>query len=77
MSNYPISKNKADKRAPKDTVRVIAFGGLEQVGINCMGFEYNNEVLIVDMGLQFPDQYSNGISFRVPDLSYLNGKKVV
>lgn len=77
LSSYPVIKDKADKKAPKDTLRVIAFGGLEQVGINCMGFEYNNEVVIVDMGLQFPDQYSNGISFRVPDLSYLNGKKVV
>jgi mRNA degradation ribonuclease J1/J2 len=42
-----------------------------------MGFEYNNEVLIVDMGLQFPDQYSYGINFRVPDLSYLKNKHIV
>jgi len=72
----PIKKHGA-KKTPKNTLRIIAFGWFEQVGINCMWFEYNNEVLIVDMGLQFPDQYAYGINFRVPDLSYLKDKKVV
>ncbi|MCT4616990.1 MAG: ribonuclease J [Candidatus Gracilibacteria bacterium] len=74
--HHPMKKQGA-KKTPKNTLRVIAFGGFEQVGINCIGFEYNNEVLVVDMGLQFPDQYSFGINFRVPDLTYLKDKKVV
>ncbi len=31
------------------TLRVIPFGGTEQVGLNCMGFEYEDEMLIIDM----------------------------
>ncbi|MFZ4461204.1 MAG: ribonuclease J [Patescibacteria group bacterium] len=61
---------------PKDVLRVIPFGGVEQVGLNCTGFEYNGEVLIIDMGLQFADQYQHGISCSIPDLSYVKGKKV-
>lgn len=76
FKTYPFARNKAQKTR-KGVVRVLAFGWLEQVWINCMWFEYNNQVLIVDMGLQFPDAYSNWISFRVPDLSYLKNKKVV
>lgn len=53
----PYPEHKAHIHAPKDTLRIVPFGGLEQVGLNCIGFEYDNEILIVDMGLQFADQY--------------------
>jgi ribonuclease J len=50
---------------------------MEQVGLNCMGFEYEDEMIIIDMGIQFPDQYQYGINSSIPDLSYCRGKKVV
>lgn len=65
------------KPIEKGVLRIIPFGGLDQVGLNCIGFEYDNEILVVDMGLQFPDQYQHGISCSIPDLSYLSNKKVV
>ena len=58
-------------------LRVILFGGAEQVGLNCVGFEYDNELFIVDMGLQFADQYQFGINSSIPDLTYTRSKKVV
>ncbi|HRI36169.1 MAG TPA: ribonuclease J [bacterium] len=61
----------------KGILRVIPFGGVEQVGLNCMGFEYNGEILIVDMGIQFADQNQHGINGSIPDLSYVKNKKVV
>lgn len=48
----------------------MPFGGTEQVGLNCMGFEYEDEMIIVDMGLQFADQYQYGINASIPDLTY-------
>lgn len=42
-----------------------------------MGFEYEDEMIIIDMGLQFADQYQLGINSSIPDLSYCRGKKVV
>lgn len=65
------------KPLQKGVFRIIPFGGTEQVGLNCMGFEYEDEILIVDMGLQFPDQYQLGINSSIPDLSYCKNKKVV
>ncbi len=62
---------------PQDVLRIIPFGGVEQVGLNCTAFEYNGEVLIIDMGIQFADQYQHGINGSIPDLDYLKGKKVV
>jgi ribonuclease J len=71
-----IPEEKA-KPIEKETLRVIPFGGTEQVGLNCMGFEYEDEMIIVDMGLQFADQYQFGINSSIPDLTYCRGKKVV
>jgi hypothetical protein len=73
----PQAKEIHKKRAEKDVLRILPFGGLEQVGLNCIGFEYNNEILIVDMGIQFPDEHMHGVGGRIPDVSYLRGKKVV
>lgn len=73
----PFHHHRVNKKTPKGVLRVIPLGGQEQVGLNCILFEYNNEVLVVDMGLQFPDDHMFGVSSRIPDISYLRGKKVI
>lgn len=65
------------KHLEKETLRIIPFWGTEQVGLNCMGFEYEDEMIIIDMGLQFADQYQYGINSSIPDLSYCKWKKIV
>ena len=61
------------KKTPKDKLIVFAFGGLEEVGSNMMGFKYNDDILIVDMGLQFPDEELLGVDYIIPDISCLEG----
>ena len=73
----PYPKEIHKKSANKDTLRILPFGGLEQVGLNCIGFEYNDEIIIIDMGIQFPDEHMHGVGGRIPDISYLKGKKVI
>lgn len=77
LKKYLHIPEERAKPLQKGTLRVIPFGGTEQVGLNCMGFEYEDEMIIVDMGLQFPDQYQFGINSSIPDLSYCRGKNVV
>jgi ribonuclease J len=57
------------------SIRVIPLGGLEEVGKNMTLFEYAGKILIVDMGLQFPDLDMPGIDFIIPNISYLKGKE--
>ncbi len=69
---------REEARAPRgsgDALRWVALGGLEEIGRNMMFFEYQDEILIVDMGLQFPEQETPGIDFIIPNISYLEGKK--
>lgn len=56
-------------------VRFVSLGGLEEIGRNMMFFEYQNEIVIVDMGLQFPEEETPGIDFIIPNTAYLEKKK--
>jgi ribonuclease J len=59
----------------KSNLRVIPLGGLEEVGRNMTIFEYGTDIIIVDMGLQFPDEDMPGIDYIIPDITYLKGKE--
>lgn len=50
-------------------------GGLEEVGRNCTLFEYGNEIIVIDMGLQFPEEDMPGIDYIVPNFDYVRGKE--
>lgn len=54
-----------------EKLKIIALGGLEEIGRNMTLFEYQNQVLIVDMGLQFPDESMPGVDFIIPNIEYL------
>jgi len=64
------------------SVSFIALGGFEDVTRNMYLYEYNNQILIVDCGLGFPDESMLGVDLLLPDISYLldllkNGKKKI
>ncbi len=56
-------------------LKIIPLGGLEEIGKNMTLFEYEGKILIVDMGLQFPDAKMPGIDYIIPNVSYLQGKE--
>ena len=59
----------------KHNLRIIPLGGLEEIGRNMTVFEYGSDIIIVDMGLQFPDEDMPGIDYIIPDITYLKGKE--
>ncbi|MBI5732469.1 ribonuclease J [Candidatus Jorgensenbacteria bacterium] len=68
-----IAKPSAEK--DKDAVRFVALGGLEEIGRNMMFFEYRDEIIIIDVGLQFPEEETPGIDYIIPNTTYLESKK--
>lgn len=58
-----------------DVVRWVALGGLEEIGRNMMFFEYKDEIVIIDAGLQFPEEETPGIDYIIPNVSYLEEHK--
>ena len=53
----------------------MALGGLEEIGRNMMFFEYRDEIIIIDAGLQFPEEETPGIDYIIPNVSYLEERK--
>lgn len=64
-------------RAPRSsgTVRVIPLGGLEEIGRNMTVIEYEQDIMIVDMGLMWPEEDMHGIDYIIPNTEYLKGKE--
>lgn len=72
----PNTQRKQEYSAvPKETLRIIPLGGQEEVGRNMTVFEYGEDIVIVDMGMQFAEEDMHGIDYIVPNVSYLRGKE--
>ena len=67
-----MAKNKNSK------LKVISLGGLGEIGKNMTVLEYENDIIVIDCGLGFPDDDMLGVDLVIPDVSYLekNAAKV-
>lgn len=63
------------RTATKGALRIIPIGGMEEVGRNMTLIEYKDDILIIDMGLQFPEEDMPGIDYIIPNIQYLRGKE--
>ena len=56
-------------------LKIIALGGLHEIGKNTWVFEYNDEIMLLDGGLSFPDNMMPGVNVVLPDMTYLRENK--
>jgi ribonuclease J len=59
-----------------DALRIIPLGGLGEVGKNTTVYETAGELLVVDAGLAFPRDEHLGVDLLLPDVGYLEGRRV-
>ncbi len=68
-------KGNEKKEYDKNSLRIIPLGGCEEVGLNMTLFEYQGDIVILDMGIQFPEEDMPGIDYIIPNAKYLEDKK--
>lgn len=71
----PPKEEKKSKAVSTVPLRIIPIGGLGEVTRNMTVFEYKDEILIVDIGLRFPEEDMPGIDYIIPNVKYLEDKK--
>jgi ribonuclease J len=59
----------------EENLRIIPLGGLGEVGRNMMILEWGDEAIIVDIGLNFPEERTPGVDYVIPNISYLEKNK--
>ncbi|MEK7611904.1 MAG: ribonuclease J [Patescibacteria group bacterium] len=70
----PVQK-KDEIKKDENAVRFIPLGGLEEVGRNCSLLEYKDEIIVIDVGIQFPEEETPGIDYIIPNITYLEPRK--
>ena len=71
--NYSKAQPKFEFK--KSNLKIIPLGGLEEIGNNMTIFEYEDEIIIVDCGLEFPTDDMLGVDLVIPDVTYLERNK--
>ncbi len=74
---FSLSMQPKRSRAPRPTLKIMPIGGLGEMGIgkNMMAVEYDNDIVIIDMGFLFPGVDYPGINYITPDITYLEENK--
>jgi ribonuclease J len=63
-----------DTLGNEDRLKIMVLGGNEEVGRNMSVIEYKNDIIIIDLGLQFPEDDMPGVDYIIPNISYLADK---
>jgi ribonuclease J len=58
------------------SVKLVALGGLGEIGLNLMALECAGEALIIDAGVMFPEQRSLGVDLLIPEMGYLDRRRI-
>src|SRR3989338_9885061 len=68
-------KTSPELKNKEAILRFVPLGGLEEIGRNCSFFEYGKEIIIIDVGIQFPEEETPGIDYIISNVAYLKPKK--
>lgn len=63
--------NKSKNTVNTEKVKIIPLGGLGEIGRNMTAIEYEDEIIVIDAGLGFPDESMLGVDLVIPDTAYL------
>jgi ribonuclease J len=69
-------ESAAGRERTSGSVKLVALGGLGEIGLNLMVLEAGGEAIVIDAGVMFPEQRSLGVDLLIPDLTYLDRRRI-
>ena len=72
--SHPHPELASPPKLPKDGLRIVALGGLGEIGRNMTVFEHSGRLLIVDCGVLFPEDAQPGVDLILPDFDYVRDR---
>ncbi|MCA9340223.1 MAG: ribonuclease J [Candidatus Saccharibacteria bacterium] len=74
---FSLADQPKRPRAPRPTLKIIPIGGVGEMGIgkNMTAIEYDNDIIVIDMGFLFPGTDYPGINYITPDITWLEENK--
>lgn len=74
-SNNPKNKSNIIPPPEKGVLRIIPLGGVEEIGKNMTAIEFNDDIIVIDAGMQFKTEDTPGIDYIIPNTTYLEERK--
>lgn len=71
-NNHNRNNNRGKVKQSDKPIRIIPLGGLNEIGKNLTVFEYEDDAVILDCGMTFPDDDMLGVDIVIPDITYLH-----
>ena len=71
IKKVKTNKRELDFSFKKSRLKIAPLGGLGEIGKNITIFEYEDEIVVVDCGLEFPEDDMLGVDLVIPDVTYL------
>ena len=75
LSDRTANVRKKSLEEKEELLKFVPLGGLEEIGRNCAYFEYGKEIVIIDTGIQFPEEETPGIDYIIPNVSSIEKRK--
>ncbi|MFD3812927.1 ribonuclease J [Rhodococcus sp. NPDC058639] len=70
----PTARLGTPPKAPKNGLRIVALGGIGEIGRNMTVFEHQGRLLIVDCGVLFPEDQQPGVDLILPDFRHIENR---
>ncbi len=64
-------RNEKVVKQNKSPIKIIPIGGVGEIGKNCYLYEYEDDMILIDCGMTFPDEETPGIDIVIPDFTYI------
>lgn len=70
-----MTNKRKNKKKKSSKLKFVALGGISDINRNCYVVEYGKDIVIMDLGLSFPDDELHGVDYLIPDVTYLKKRK--